>query len=74
MAGPLARRSNCTWCRDVRTSQGTFISRHEDKEGVLAWVEEKLAVLTGIPAGHGEVTCPHLSSPLASQHHTGFAA
>ena len=40
--------------REIRTSQGTFISRHEDPGGVLAWIEDKLAVLTGIPAGHGE--------------------
>ena len=42
-------------CRNVRTSQGTFISRHEDQDGVLAWVEDKIALLSGIPAGHGEV-------------------
>ncbi len=41
--------------RDVRTSQGTFISRSEDKEGVLAWIEDRLAQLTGLPANHGEV-------------------
>lgn len=41
--------------RDVRTSQGTFISRNEDKEGVLAWIEDRLAQLTGLPANHGEV-------------------
>ena len=40
--------------RNVRTSQGTFISRHEDPDGVLAWVEDKIALLAGIPAGHGE--------------------
>lgn len=40
--------------KDVRTSQGTFISRGEDPDGVLAWVEEKIAVLTGVPSGHGE--------------------
>lgn len=41
--------------RDVRTSQGTFVSRDEDPDGVLAWVEEKTAQITGIPSGHGEV-------------------
>lgn len=41
--------------RDVRTSQGTFVSRAEDPDGVLAWVEEKTAQITGIPSGHGEV-------------------
>lgn len=40
--------------RDVRTSQGTFISRNEDKEGVLAWIEDKIASLTGLPVAHGE--------------------
>ena len=45
--------------RNVRTSQGTFISRNEDKDGVLAWIEDKLALLTGLPADHGEVRWPH---------------
>lgn len=40
--------------KDVRTSLGTFLSRGEDPEGVLAWLEDKIAVVTGIPAGHGE--------------------
>jgi prolyl 4-hydroxylase len=40
--------------REIRTSQGTFMSRGDDPEGVLAWIEDKIAVLTGIPAGHGE--------------------
>lgn len=40
--------------RDVRTSQGTFIGRGEDPDGVLAWVEEKIAAITGVPPGHGE--------------------
>lgn len=40
--------------REIRTSQGTFMSRSEDPDGVLAWIEDKIAVLTGIPAGHGE--------------------
>ena len=43
--------------RNVRTSQGTFIARREDKQGVLAWMEDKIASLTGIPASHGEVCC-----------------
>ena len=47
--------------RNVRTSQGTFISRHEDQDGVLAWVEDKIALLSGIPAGHGEVCRPYMS-------------
>jgi prolyl 4-hydroxylase len=34
------------------------VSRDEDPDGVLAWVEEKTAQITGIPSGHGEVRCP----------------
>lgn len=49
----------------MRTSQGTFIGRSEDKDGVLAWIEDKIALLAGIPAGHGEVRCPPLP-PLLS--------
>ena len=40
--------------REIRTSQGTFLSRGMDEEGVLAYIEDKIAVMTGIPAGHGE--------------------
>lgn len=40
--------------QEIRTSQGTFMGRNDDPEGVLAWIEDKIAVLTGIPAGHGE--------------------
>ena len=39
---------------NVRTSQGTFLSRQDDPDGVLAWIEDKIAVVTGVPAGHGE--------------------
>ena len=39
----------------MRTSQGTFISSNEDKKGVLAWIEQRLAQITGLPASHGEV-------------------
>ena len=42
-------------CRDVRTSQGTFMSRHDDPAGVISWIEEKAAQLTGLPVSHGEV-------------------
>lgn len=52
---PQARQLRAAACRDVRTSQGTFISRNEDKEGVLAWIEDKIASLTGLPVAHGEV-------------------
>lgn len=40
--------------REVRTSQGTFLSRGQDPDGILAYIEDKIAVVTGIPAGHGE--------------------
>ena len=40
--------------REIRTSQGTFLSRVNDPDGVLAYIEDKIAVVTGIPAGHGE--------------------
>ncbi len=42
-------------CRNVRTSQGTFMSRKDDPAGVIAWVEEKAAQVTGLPVSHGEV-------------------
>jgi prolyl 4-hydroxylase len=50
----LKRGETLDTTREIRTSQGTFMSRDDDKEGVLAWIEDKIAVLTGIPAGHGE--------------------
>jgi prolyl 4-hydroxylase len=40
--------------RDVRTSSGTFMSRHNDPAGVLAWVEEKIHAISGFPVSHGE--------------------
>ena len=48
--------------RDVRTSQGTFMTRMDDPDGVLAWIEEKAAQVTGIPVSHGEVSTPENSS------------
>jgi hypothetical protein len=50
--------------RDVRTSQGTFISRGSDPQGVLAWVEEKAAQVTGLPVNYGEVRT--LATPLSA--------
>lgn len=32
------------------------MSRHDDPAGVIAWVEEKAAQVTGIPVSHGEVS------------------
>lgn len=40
--------------QEVRTSKGTFLSAEEDSEGVLAWVEERIAAATLLPAGYGE--------------------
>uniref|UniRef100_A0A7S3R2Q1 Fe2OG dioxygenase domain-containing protein n=2 Tax=Dunaliella tertiolecta TaxID=3047 RepID=A0A7S3R2Q1_DUNTE len=39
---------------NVRTSSGTFLSGHNDPDGVLAWLEERIAAATLIPASHGE--------------------
>jgi len=50
----LKRGETADSTREIRTSQGTFLGRNDDPEGVLAWIEDKIAVLTGIPAGHGE--------------------
>ena len=41
--------------RNVRTSQGTFLSSRNDPTGVLSWIEERIAQVTGVPASHGEV-------------------
>ncbi|GMP38501.1 hypothetical protein CsSME_00009721 [Camellia sinensis var. sinensis] len=41
--------------KGVRTSSGTFISASEDRTGVLAAVEQKIARATMIPRSHGEV-------------------
>ena len=34
------------------------MSRHDDPEGVISWIEEKAAQLTGLPVSHGEVRHP----------------
>lgn len=39
---------------NIRTSSGTFLSGADDKHGVLRFIEEKIALLTGLPASHGE--------------------
>ena len=31
------------------------MSRHDDPAGVISWIEEKAAQLTGLPVSHGEV-------------------
>ncbi|CAD7696771.1 unnamed protein product [Ostreobium quekettii] len=38
----------------VRTSQGTFLDAADDPDGVLAWVEERIAQVTMFPVQNGE--------------------
>ena len=41
---------------DIRTSQGTFLTRHDDggEGGVLDWLEKRIASVTMLPQRHGE--------------------
>ncbi|GMH40574.1 hypothetical protein BSKO_08478 [Bryopsis sp. KO-2023] len=39
---------------NVRTSSGTFLTGYDDPQGVLTWLENKIAQVTMIPAEHGE--------------------
>jgi len=39
---------------DIRTSQGTFLMSREDKEGVLDYLEKRIAAVTLLPQRHGE--------------------
>ncbi|XP_019422068.1 PREDICTED: probable prolyl 4-hydroxylase 9 isoform X2 [Lupinus angustifolius] len=41
--------------KGVRTSSGVFVSASEDKTGILAVIEEKIARATMIPRAHGEM-------------------
>ncbi len=41
--------------QDTRTSTGTFLSVSQDPDGVLGWVEERIAAATLLPAENGEV-------------------
>ncbi|KAI8470885.1 MAG: hypothetical protein J3K34DRAFT_458598 [Monoraphidium minutum] len=62
MARSKLRRSGLAWRpdeapddnQDTRTSSGTFLDATEDRAGVLAWLEEKIAAVTLLPASHGE--------------------
>lgn len=36
------------------TSSGTFLTRHDDVDGILARIEERIAEVTMVPASHGE--------------------
>ena len=40
------------------TRAGTYMNSMQDPEGVLAWVEERIAAVTLIPKNHGEVGLP----------------
>ena len=45
------------------------MSRYDDPAGVISWIEEKAAQLTGLPVSHGEVGSPGLSicsSPVSA--------
>ena len=39
---------------DIRTSSGTFLSRHQDPDGVLEKIERRIADATHVPYTHGE--------------------
>ena len=40
--------------QQTRTSKGTFLSTEMDPDGVLAWVEERIAAVTLLPREYGE--------------------
>jgi len=40
--------------QEVRTSTGCFLSRDGDPTGTLAWIEDKIAAVTHLPANYGE--------------------
>lgn len=42
--------------QQTRTSSGTFLSPNADPDGVLGWVEQRIAAATLLPAENGEVT------------------
>jgi len=37
--------------QDMRTSEGTFLTPREDPDGVLSWLEEKIAAVTLLVGG-----------------------
>ena len=39
---------------DIRTSQGTFLTRADDNQGVLDYLEKRIADVTMLPQRHGE--------------------
>lgn len=40
--------------KNIRTSSGTFLTGEDDPEGVLSWLEDKIAQVTLLPPDHGE--------------------
>ncbi len=40
--------------QNVRTSTGTFLVASQDQQGVLAWLEDRIASVTHLPVEHGE--------------------
>lgn len=40
--------------QQTRTSKGTFLSSLQDPDGVLSWIEERIAAATLLPREHGE--------------------
>lgn len=38
----LRKGDSVAGTREIRTSQGTFMSRNDDPTGVLAWIEDKI--------------------------------
>lgn len=40
--------------KNIRTSQGAFLTRGMDPDGVLAYIEDRIALLTHLPVSHGE--------------------
>ena len=43
------------------------MARRDDPDGVLAWVEEKIAATLHLPVKHGEVGAAHLPCGTAAQ-------
>ncbi len=41
--------------QQTRTSQGTFLAQQQDANGVLQWIEERIAAVTLLPRENGEV-------------------
>lgn len=40
--------------QQTRTSKGTFLSTAQDPDGVLAWLEERIAAITLLPRENAE--------------------